>query len=139
MNRSTRLLVVVLALAGPGIAPGERERIWVVTPYFVPDEILVRALDLAARRGVDVRVVVPNRSNHLSADLARVGYLRQVDEAGGRVLRYKPAMVHAKVVIIGSLLKGQPFVAIADGSVQQRGPYPGSNSTSAAPTPGPDS
>ena len=77
-----------------------RERVWVVTPYFVPDEILVRALDLAARRGVDVRIVVPNRSNHLSADLARVGYLRQVDEAGGRVLRYKPAMVHAKVVLI---------------------------------------
>src|SRR5262249_39148815 len=34
-----------------------RERIWVVTPYFVPDEILARALELAARRGVDVRIV----------------------------------------------------------------------------------
>jgi cardiolipin synthase len=77
-----------------------RERIWVVTPYFVPDEILVRALDLAARRGVDVRIVVPYRSNHLSADLARVGYLRQVDEAGGQVLRYKPVMIHAKVILI---------------------------------------
>lgn len=79
-----------------------RDRIWVVTPYFVPDEILVRALDLAARRGVDVRVVVPNRSNHLSADLARVGYLRQVHEAGGRVLRYRRGMIHGKVIVIDS-------------------------------------
>jgi cardiolipin synthase len=77
-----------------------RERVWVVTPYFVPDDILVRGLDLAARRGVDVRVVVPYRSNHLSADLARVGYLRQVDESGGQVLRYRPVMIHAKVILV---------------------------------------
>ena len=36
-----------------------RERIWIVTPYFVPDEMLARALNLAARRGVDVRLIVP--------------------------------------------------------------------------------
>jgi cardiolipin synthase len=77
-----------------------RSRIWVVTPYFVPDEILVRALDLAARRGVDVRLIIPNRSNHLSADLARVGYLRQVHEAGGQILRYRRAMIHAKAIVI---------------------------------------
>jgi cardiolipin synthase A/B len=77
-----------------------RQRIWVVTPYFVPDEILVRAIDLAARRGVDVRLVIPNHSNHVSADLARVGYLRQVHEAGGRIMRYRPTMIHAKVIVI---------------------------------------
>jgi cardiolipin synthase len=77
-----------------------RERIWVVTPYFVPDEVLVHALDLAARRGVDVRLVIPLHSNHLSADLARVGYLRQVSEAGCRILRYKPVMIHAKVIVV---------------------------------------
>jgi cardiolipin synthase len=71
-----------------------KQRIWVLTPYFVPDEILVRALDLAARRGVDVRIMVPHRSNHRSADLARVGYLRQVDQAGGRVLRFRGGMLH---------------------------------------------
>jgi cardiolipin synthase len=77
-----------------------RERIWVVTPYFVPDEILARALDIAARRGVDVRLVVPYRSNHVSADLARVGFLRQIHDAGGTILRYKPVMMHAKVIIV---------------------------------------
>lgn len=77
-----------------------RERIWIVTPYFVPDEILARALSLAARRGVDVRLIVPARSNHLSADLARESYLRDLHKAGGQVLLYQPAMLHAKAVIL---------------------------------------
>src|SRR5262249_35707846 len=55
-----------------------RSRIWIVTPYYVPDEMLARALGLAARRGVDVRLIVPARSNHLSADLARASYLRDL-------------------------------------------------------------
>jgi cardiolipin synthase A/B len=79
-----------------------QRRIWVVTPYFIPDETLARALELAARRGVDVRLVVPARSNHLMADLARASYLRQVKDAGGFTLLYKPGMVHAKVVLIDS-------------------------------------
>jgi cardiolipin synthase len=76
-----------------------RTRIWVVTPYFVPDEMLARALNLAARRGVDVRLIVPARSNHLTADLARASYLRDLHNAGGKVLFYAPLMLHAKVVI----------------------------------------
>lgn len=82
------------------VAFAAQRRIWVVTPYFIPDETLARALELAARRGVDVRVIVPERSNHLMADLARVSYLRQIQHAGGQVLLYQPGMVHAKVVLI---------------------------------------
>lgn len=77
-----------------------KRRVWVVTPYFVPDEILAKALDMAARRGVDVRIMVPNRSNHRSADLARVGYLRQIHQAGGKILRYRLGMLHAKAILI---------------------------------------
>lgn len=82
------------------VAFAAKWRIWVVTPYFIPDETLARALELAARRGVDVRVIVPNQSNHGTADLARVSYLRQIQNAGGQVLLYQPGMVHAKVVLI---------------------------------------
>jgi cardiolipin synthase len=77
-----------------------RDRIWIVTPYFVPDEMLARSLNLAARRGVDVRLIVPAKSNHLSADLARESYLRDLHEAGGRVLLYQPVILHAKAVIL---------------------------------------
>ncbi len=79
-------------------------RIWIVTPYYVPDEMLARALALAARRGVDVRLIIPARSNHLSADLARASYLRDLHTAGGRVLLYTPVMLHAKAVLFDDRL-----------------------------------
>jgi cardiolipin synthase len=75
-------------------------RIWVVTPYFVPDEMLARALEIAARRGVEVILVVPRHSNHWTADLARAGFLRQVFKAGGRIRLYEPVMLHAKALLI---------------------------------------
>jgi cardiolipin synthase A/B len=80
------------------------DRIWIVTPYFVPDEMLARALILATRRGVDVRLIVPARSNHLTADLARASYLRDLFNAGARVLLYAPVMLHAKAIIFDDQL-----------------------------------
>lgn len=79
-------------------------RLWIVTPYFVPDDTLARALELSARRGVDVRLIVPERSNHLMADIARESYLKQVQAAGTQVLLYAPVMVHAKVLVIDDSL-----------------------------------
>jgi cardiolipin synthase len=81
-----------------------RDHIWIVTPYYVPDEMLSRALSLAARRGVDVRLILPARSNHLTADLARASYLRDLHEAGGQVLFYTPVMMHGKAVIFDDQL-----------------------------------
>ena len=76
------------------------ERIWIVTPYFVPTEPLGDALSIAARRGVDVRIMVPARSNQRVADLARGGYLRELDRVGAKILYYQPRMIHAKAGII---------------------------------------
>jgi cardiolipin synthase len=79
-------------------------RIWIVTPYYVPDEMLARALGLAARRGVDVRLIVPARSNHITADLARASYLRDLHTAGGQILLFEPTMLHAKAVLFDDRL-----------------------------------
>lgn len=76
-----------------------RRRVWIATPYFVPDDALTRALCAAARRGVDVLVMVPRRSNHALADLAGGTSLRQVETAGGRIATY-PRMLHAKAVVM---------------------------------------
>ena len=81
-----------------------RRRLWIATPYFVPDDALTRAIVLAVRRGVDVRVVVPARSNHLTADLAGATYLRQIARAGGKVACYGPGMMHAKLVLADDAL-----------------------------------
>jgi cardiolipin synthase len=78
-------------------------RFWIATPYFVPDEPLVRALAVAARRGVDVRVIVPRRSNHGLADLAAAPYLRELADAGASIFLH-PKMVHAKAMLCDEVL-----------------------------------
>ncbi len=76
------------------------QRFWIVTPYFVPDDALVEALCLAARRGIDVRIITPQKSNHRIADLARGAFLREVQESGGKVMLFTEGMVHAKAILI---------------------------------------
>lgn len=76
-----------------------KKRIWMTTPYFVPDEALAKALELAARRGVDVRLVIPHHSNHPVADFARQSYLEQIHTAGAKIYLY-PKMIHAKLTLI---------------------------------------
>jgi cardiolipin synthase len=76
------------------------QRVWITTPYFVPDDALLDALCMAARRGIDLRLVLPRRSNHRLADLARESYLSQLQEAGARILLYRPRMLHAKAMLI---------------------------------------
>jgi cardiolipin synthase len=73
-------------------------RILVVTPYFVPDELVLEALCIAIGRNVDVSIIVPKKSNHRLADLVREGYLTQVQEVGAGVWFYEPRMLHAKAI-----------------------------------------
>ena len=76
-----------------------KSRILAVTPYFVPDATLLMALTLAARRGVQVDVLLPQKSNHRLADLSRPAAMRELTAAGGRVWLL-PQMIHAKAVIV---------------------------------------
>lgn len=76
-----------------------QRRIVAVTPYFVPDPVLLMAFALAARRGVVVDLLVPRRSNHRLADLARPGALRELLASGVRIW-LAPAMLHGKLVIV---------------------------------------
>lgn len=78
---------------------GARKRVWIVTPYFVPDEGLLRALRLQARVGRDVRIILPKRSNHRLTDLARGRYLRALRRAGARIYLYPGKMLHAKHIV----------------------------------------
>lgn len=88
--------VHTLLLAG---AYHARQRIVAVTPYFVPDDALLDAWCLACRRGVQVTLLVPLRSNHRLADWARERALRELAAAGAQVW-LAPGMVHAKAVLV---------------------------------------
>ena len=74
--------------------------IWMTHAYFIPDQDFVDSLVEAARRGVDVRLLLPLKSNHIVADWISRGYFSQLLAAGVRILRYRDAMVHAKTSTI---------------------------------------
>jgi cardiolipin synthase len=76
------------------------ERVALVTPYYVPDDLLQHALVLCARRGVRTEVLVPTVSNHRIADVARRSLLRELTAAGVHVRYYPRGMVHAKAMVI---------------------------------------
>ncbi|MFZ3580764.1 phospholipase D-like domain-containing protein [Loktanella sp. DJP18] len=75
-------------------------RVWIATPYFLPTDTLSEALSVAGRRGVDVCIMLPRRSNQRIADFARGAYLRELQAARCKILLFKPGMLHAKAGII---------------------------------------
>jgi cardiolipin synthase len=77
-----------------------RERVWITTPYLVPDEAVFAALRLAALRGVDVRILIPSRRDHRVVFEASKLYAYDSIRAGVRVFRYRPGFLHQKVVLI---------------------------------------
>ena len=70
--------------------------VWLTQAYFLPDQDFVDTLKQAAERGVDVRLLVPLKSNHVVADWISRGYYGQLLRAGVRIFRFRDAMVHAK-------------------------------------------
>lgn len=80
-----------------------KKRIWIVTPYFVPDENMIQALVIAHHKGVDVKLITPKDSDHLLADLARSSYMRELDEIGADVVLYDGEMLHAKAILFDDL------------------------------------
>ncbi len=77
-----------------------RERVWISTPYFVPDEPMQSALTGAALRGVDVRVLVPGSSDHKLVDAAARSYFPELLAAGVRIHAYGPPALHAKTMVV---------------------------------------
>jgi cardiolipin synthase A/B len=77
-----------------------QRNVWMTHAYFIPDEGFVDALVDAARRGVDVRLLLPAKSNHIVADWISRGYFRRMLNAGISIHRFRDAMVHAKTATI---------------------------------------
>jgi cardiolipin synthase len=76
------------------------ERVWITTPYFIPDEAVSAALYLAVLRGVDVRILLPSRPDHYVVYAASSLFAFEAVRAGVRIFRYKPGFMHQKVVLV---------------------------------------
>lgn len=74
-------------------------RIWLANPYFAPHRGMIRALRMAAKRGVDVRIIVPKESDVFFMPLLSFTYYKVLLEAGVKIYRYLPAMLHSKIRI----------------------------------------
>lgn len=92
-----------------------RERVWVETPYFVPDPPIVMALQTAALRGVDVRLSLPGRSDHPLVLYAGRSFLDQLLVAGVRVFEVQDTMPHVKTVTIDGI-----FSSLGSANMDQR-------------------
>ena len=81
-----------------------RKRIWIQTPYYLPSDVLNSALQVAALAGIDVRLMLPARSDSKVVDLASHSYLDDMMKAGVKILFYKPGFLHSKLLIIDDSL-----------------------------------
>ena len=77
-----------------------RRRIWIASPYFVPDESVLVALQLAGLRGVDVRILIPDKPDHLLVYLAAFSYFDDSSKTGVQFYRYTDGFLHQKVMLI---------------------------------------
>lgn len=76
-----------------------QERIYITTPYFIPDPATLVALRTAVYRGVDVRILVPGMSDVKLVQLAARSYYEDLLEAGVKIYEYQPKMLHAKILL----------------------------------------
>ncbi len=77
-----------------------QDHIYVTMAYFIPDQQILRALLAASRRGVDVRIILPEDSNHVLSDWLSRGFYRSLLQDGVTILLYRNAMIHAKTATI---------------------------------------
>lgn len=77
-----------------------RKRLWIASPYFVPDPQVMAALQLAALRGVDVRILLPATPDHILVYLSTFSYIDEVGSACICFYRYQAGFLHQKVMLI---------------------------------------
>ena len=82
------------------------DRIWIASPYFVPDRGIISALQLAALRGVDVRVMIPDHPDGPVVGMANWAFTRELLPAGVHVYRYRQGFLHQKVFLMDDRLAG---------------------------------
>jgi len=76
------------------------KRFWISSPYYVPDSPVTKALQLAAMRGVDVRIMLPQKADHLLVYLAGFACLKDLDLPGIRIYRYTHGFLHQKAFLV---------------------------------------
>jgi cardiolipin synthase len=77
-----------------------RRRVWIASPYFVPNSKVVAALQIAALRGVDVRILLPEKADHVLVWLSSFSYYNETEPFGVRLFRFQPGFLHQKAMLV---------------------------------------
>ena len=86
------------------LAQAAKSKLWICTPYLVPDEASIVALHMAKARGVDVRLLIPDKADHLLVYLAGFHFENEFTEANIPVYRYHDGFMHQKCVLVDDQL-----------------------------------
>ncbi|GIQ69213.1 cardiolipin synthase [Xylanibacillus composti] len=81
-----------------------REKVYLTTPYFIPDASIGMALKVAAASGADVRIIIPGTPDSKLVHWASLSYLEELMEAGVRFYQYQKGFVHAKTMVVDDML-----------------------------------
>lgn len=81
-----------------------KKRLWIVSPYFVPDREIISALQLAVLRGVDTRIMLPRKPDHLMVYLASFSYLTDLETLGVKFFRYNDGFLHQKIILVDDIM-----------------------------------
>jgi cardiolipin synthase len=92
-----------------------RTRLWITSPYFVPEESIYDAIQLAALRGVDVRIMLPSKPDHILVYLSSFSYLRSAEAVGVKFYRYQAGFLHQKVLLVDD-----DFAAVGTANLDNR-------------------
>lgn len=96
--RSTILLTIMDAVSAA------RERLYITTPYFIPDESLRKIIEFEALAGLDVRLLVPGRPESFLINAAACSFYSRLLEAGVRIFLYEKGVIHSKTIIADNYL-----------------------------------
>ncbi len=94
----------VCSLAFLQLINSARRRLWLASPYFVPDPAVLSALQLAALRGVEVRIMLPDKPDNLLPFLTSFSYYEALARAGIALYRYTAGFLHQKVMLVDDSL-----------------------------------
>lgn len=83
-----------------------QDRLWIASPYFVPDDATLSALKLAALRSVDVRIILPDSRDHLHVYLCSFSYYAELQEVGIKLYRYRSGFMHQKIILCDRKIAG---------------------------------
>ncbi len=98
--------VEACAIAFADVIAKAQKRLWIVSPYFVPDIDMQVALYAAAMRGVDVRILIPQVPDHKIVWLAGIAHTHRMVRNGVKIFRYQKGFLHQKVILVDHKIAG---------------------------------